>query len=91
MKPKAARDLAGHVPDLHPADKEAGGARAQCRSPGSWKFSAFQCSKNVFEHIWDGWSNKDEGLMDMHNSVVIAGGGGCRELNGKGKNTMKIK
>ena len=28
--------------------------------------------------------------MDMGNRVVIAGGGGMRGLNGKGKNIIKI-
>ena len=32
---------------------------------------------------------KGNGLMDMNNSVVIAGGKGIRGINGNGKNTMK--
>ena len=40
-----------------------------------------------------GLSKKGKGLMDMDNSVVIAGGGGegsIRGLKGNGKNTLKI-
>ena len=33
-------------------------------------------------------SKKQKGLMDMDNNVVIAGGGGIRELNGK--NTISL-
>ena len=40
----------------------------------------------------EGSSKKEEGLMDMDHSVVIAGGmGGRRGVNGNGKNTIKIK
>ena len=36
-------------------------------------------------------SKKEKGLMDMDNSIVIAGdGGSIRRLNGNGKNTIKI-
>ena len=36
-------------------------------------------------------NKKEKGLMDLDNSVVIAGGeGGIRGLNSNGKNTMKI-
>ena len=38
----------------------------------------------------EGLSKNEKGLMDMDNSVVIAGGG-IRGLNGNGKNTIKIK
>ena len=40
-----------------------------------------------------GLSKKEKGLMDMDNSVVIAGGlGDLRGLNGNGiKSTIKIK
>ena len=38
-----------------------------------------------------GIKQKEKGLMDMDNSVVIAGGEGIRGLNGNGKNTIKIK
>ena len=39
----------------------------------------------------EGLSKKDKGLMDVDNSVVIAGGKrGIREINGNGKNTIKI-
>ena len=34
---------------------------------------------------------KEKGLMDIENSVVIAGGENIRGLNGNGKNTVKIK
>ena len=38
----------------------------------------------------EGLSKKEKGLMDVDNSVVIAGGeGGIRGLNGNGKNTIK--
>ena len=37
----------------------------------------------------EGLSKKEEGLMD--NSVVIAGEGGIRGLNGNGKNIIKIE
>ena len=36
-------------------------------------------------------SEKEKGLMDMDNSVVLAGGRGTRGLNGHGKNTIKVK
>ena len=36
-------------------------------------------------------SKKEEGLIDMNNSVVIAGVGGIRGQNGNGKNIIKIK
>ena len=36
-------------------------------------------------------SQKEKRLMDMDNSVVIAGEGGLRELKGSVKNTIKIK
>ena len=40
----------------------------------------------------EGLSKKEKGLMDMDNSVVIAGREvGIRGLNGNGKNTIKIK
>ena len=39
----------------------------------------------------EGLSKKEKALMDMDNSVVIAGGRGIRGLNGNGKNTIKIK
>ena len=39
----------------------------------------------------EGLSKKEKGLMDMDNSVVIAGGGDRRGLNSNGKNTIKIK
>ena len=39
----------------------------------------------------EGLSKKQKGLMDMDNSVVIAGGGGIRGLKGNRKNTIKIK
>ena len=38
----------------------------------------------------EGLSKKEKGLMGMGNSVVIAGGGGIRGINGNGKNTIKI-
>ena len=38
----------------------------------------------------EGLSKKEKGLMDMDNSVVIAGGGDRRGLNSNGKNTIKI-
>ena len=38
-----------------------------------------------------GIKQKEKGLMDMDNSVVIAGGEDIRGLNGNGKNTIKIK
>ena len=41
----------------------------------------------------EGLSKKEKGLMDMDNSVVtVAGGvkGSIGELNGNGKNTVKI-
>ena len=39
----------------------------------------------------EGLSKKGKGFMDMDNNVVIAGGEqGLRELNGNGKNTIKI-
>ena len=37
----------------------------------------------------EGLSKKEKGLMDMDNSVVVAGGGGIRELNGDGKKYYK--
>ena len=38
----------------------------------------------------EGLSKKEKGLMDVDNSVVIAGGeGGIRGLNVNGKNTIK--
>ena len=37
----------------------------------------------------EGLSKKEKGLMDMDNSVEIAGGGGERWINGNGKNTIK--
>ena len=36
----------------------------------------------------EGLSEKEKGLMDMDNSVVIAGGLGLREMNGKGEKTQ---
>ena len=40
----------------------------------------------------EGLSTKEKGLMDMDNSVVIAGvEGALRGQNGNGKNTIKIK
>ena len=39
----------------------------------------------------EGLSKKEKGLMDMDNSVVAAGGGGYRRLNGNGKNIIMIK
>ena len=36
----------------------------------------------------EGSSKKEKGLMDMDNSVEIAGGGGERWINGNGKNTI---
>ena len=40
----------------------------------------------------EGLSKKENGLMDLDNSVMIAGGKGyIRGLNGKRKNTKKIK
>ena len=40
----------------------------------------------------EGLSKKENGLTDMDNSVVIAGGeGGITGLNVNGKNTVKIK
>ena len=39
----------------------------------------------------EGLSEKEKGLMDVDNSVVIAGaGGGFKVLNGNGKNIIKI-
>ena len=39
----------------------------------------------------EGLSNKEKGLMDMDNSVVIpVGRGGIRALKGNEKNTIKI-
>ena len=38
-----------------------------------------------------GLSKKEKGLMDMDNSVVIAGRRGVRGLNGNGKNINKNK
>ena len=38
----------------------------------------------------EGSSEREKGLMDMDNQVVIAGGEGClRGLNGNGKNMIK--
>ena len=35
----------------------------------------------------EGWSKKEKGLMDMDNSMVIAGGeGSMKGLNSNGKN-----
>ena len=39
----------------------------------------------------EGLSKKEKGLTDMDNNMVIAGGGGIRELNGNGKNIINIK
>ena len=39
----------------------------------------------------EGLSKKEKGPMDMDNSVVAAGGGGYRRLNGNGKNIIMIK
>ena len=40
----------------------------------------------------EGLSEKEKGLMDMDNSVVIAGGGGdLQGLKGNVKNAIKIK
>ena len=36
----------------------------------------------------EGLSTQEKGLMDMDNSVVIAGGLGLREMNGKGEKTQ---
>ena len=39
----------------------------------------------------EGSSEKEKGLVDMDNSVAIAGwGGGIRGINGNRKNTIKI-
>ena len=40
----------------------------------------------------EGLGQKEKGLMDMDNSVVIGGGGGevIRGLNGHGKNAIKF-
>ena len=38
----------------------------------------------------EGLSKKEKGLMGMDNSVVIMGEGSIRELNGNGKNTIKL-
>ena len=35
------------------------------------------------------WSKNEKGLMDMDNSVVIAGGEGY--INGNGRSSIKIK
>ena len=37
----------------------------------------------------EGLNRKEKGLMDMDNSVVIAGEGGIKGKNGNGKNTIK--
>ena len=40
----------------------------------------------------EGLSKKEKGLMDMDNSVLVAGGKrGIRRLNGNGKKIIKIK
>ena len=38
----------------------------------------------------EGLNKEEKGLRDMDNSVVIAGGGCIRGLNGNGENTIKI-
>ena len=43
------------------------------------------------EEGMEGLSKKEEGLMDMDNSVVIARAGAIRGLNVNGKNKIKIK
>ena len=39
----------------------------------------------------EGLNKKEKGLMDMVNSMVIAGGESIRRLNNNGKNIIKIK
>ena len=39
----------------------------------------------------DRLSENERGLMDMDNSVMIAGGRGIRGLNSNGESTIKIK
>ena len=39
----------------------------------------------------EGLSKEEKGLMDVDGSVVTAGAGGCRWINGDRKNTIKKK